>query len=78
MSDYMKWMKYRDEEKHLKKTLDDIVKRAKEINTKYQTYLKENPYKTDKKDLLRKRLEYTKKILDLIEKGYDGEKKKNE
>jgi hypothetical protein len=73
--DAMKQMRWSDALKHNKKNLDECVKEAKKINTGYQKYLAENPYKNKRKEYEDRRAKLTARILELIDQGsenYDG------
>lgn len=51
--------------------LKELVEKAKKVNSSYQMYLRENPYKEDKNTLEKQRKKITEKILGLIEQGYE-------
>lgn len=51
--------------------LKELVEQAKKVNSSYQMYLRDNPYKEDRKKLSQKREEVTEKILKMIETGYE-------
>ena len=69
-----KYLQWQDALQHYKKLLDSVVKDAKSVNTNYQKYLQDNPFKDKRKLLAEKRKQYTKKILDLVEQGHTNYK----
>lgn len=69
MSDAMRYIRWKDALTHYKNLLNEVTVEAKTVNSSYQKYLKDNPYKEKKNKLEKKKREYTKKILDLVEEG---------
>jgi len=66
---YQQYIKYCDALKYQKKILDETIEKHKKISTKYQNYLKDNPYKEDYLNGLRKIEKLRNKIIDLAGKN---------
>lgn len=69
--DALKYMRWKDALDHYNRLLDDVVKEAKPVNTEYQKYLRNNPYKKRKKELEELRDKHTARIIELTKQGYE-------
>ena len=70
MTSYQKWTRFEEALQFERNNLKETIEKFKMVNADYLRYLKDNPYKSDKNKLSKKRVESTQKILDLIETGY--------
>lgn len=75
--DSMKVLQFQDSLNYYRKLLKELVYNQRVINTSYQNYLKANPYKKDRNELIEKREEYTNLIMAIIDMGIDGFNLKN-
>lgn len=66
-----RWLRFEEALQFERQKLNEIVEKAKKINTDYQVYLRDNPYREDRNKLVKKRREVTEKILTLIDTGHE-------
>lgn len=67
-----RYLRWKDALDHNNRLLDDVVKEAKPVNTEYQKYLRNNPYKKRKIELAHLREKYTERIIELTKQGYEN------
>jgi len=73
---HSRYLQWQDALQHYQKLLKNVVEDAKTVNTGYQKYLAQNPFKEKRKLLAEKREQYTKKIMEIIEVGHNDYKLK--
>lgn len=69
ISKYMRWKESLD---YNTKLLDKLVFEAKTINSNYQKYIKQNPYKQKKTEYAKQKQKTIDRILELTRQGVDN------
>jgi hypothetical protein len=75
MIDAQKFMRWKDALDENNRILSQVIAEARHINSQYQEYLKENPYKRRRKELQLKKEKTILRIIELTKQGhenYDG------
>jgi hypothetical protein len=71
VTDVTRYMRWKDAIDYANKNLEEIVRESRQVNSKYQNYLAENPYKEKRKQLNERKEKTIQRIIDLSKQGYE-------
>jgi hypothetical protein len=72
MVDITKYMRWKESLDYNNNLLEKTVAECKGVNTSYQKYMVQNPYKLKRKELKEKKDKIIERILQLAKQGVDG------